>query len=268
MIALGIRKIRLTGGEPLLRGDLEDIVAYLGTFREIQDLAMTTNGQGLDRRAAALKKAGLTRVNISLDSLKPGRYRELTGGGGLEETLAGIRAALAWGLGPVKLNCVVLRGRNDDEAGAFIALAREQPLHVRFIELMPFGERSAEKLRVVSAELLASHGELYELGPDTKGGPGGGVAAVYTGRGFRGTVGFISPMSRCFCPLCNRVRITADGKLKTCLGDNAELDLRNLLDGPDTVLRSAIEGEIVKKPRGHHFGEGFVSRRAMNRIGG
>jgi cyclic pyranopterin phosphate synthase len=264
LTALGIDKVRLTGGEPLLRPDLEDIIAYLGTRRDIRDLALTTNGQGLARRAEALKKAGLRRVNISLDSLNPRRYREITGGGVLEETLEGIRAALAWGLSPVKLNCVVLRGRNDDEAGAFIALAREQPLQVRFIELMPFGE--AGDLRVYSTELLASHGELRELEPE--GGAGGDSAALYTGEGFRGAVGFISPLSRRFCSSCGRIRITADCRLRPCLGDNAEVDLRPLLAGPSAVLRSVIEGTIVNKPEGHRFGAGFVPERTMNRIGG
>ncbi|MDR1443739.1 MAG: GTP 3',8-cyclase MoaA [Treponema sp.] len=272
--ALGIRKVRLTGGEPLLREDLEEIVAYLGSVPEIQDLAMTTNGQGLARRAAALKKAGLGRVNISLDSLKPGVYREITRGGDLEETLAGVRAALAWGLEPVKLNCVILKGRNDGEAGAFIALAREQPLHVRFIELMPF--RTAAGIAsagMTSAEILETHGELRRLEPET-----GPVETAYAGKGFRGTVGFISPISQPFCRNCNRIRITADGKLKTCLGHNRELDLRSLLTGPDTALRSAvaesaiaksaIAEEIARKPGGHHFGEGFVSQRTMDRIGG
>jgi cyclic pyranopterin phosphate synthase len=266
--ALGINKVRLTGGEPLLRRDLEDITACLGTYGEIHDVAITTNGQGLARRVEALKKAGLRRVNISLDSLKPGRYREITGGGKLKETLEGIEAALAWGLDPVKLNCVVLRGRNDDEAGAFIALARELPLHVRFIELMPFG--AAGDLRVCSADILASHGELRELEPGQRPGPalGGDTAALYTGEGFLGTVGFISPMSRPFCHTCGRIRITADCKLKPCLGNDIELDLRPLLDGPDTVLRSAIEEGIVNKPEGRCFGADFVSRRTMDRIGG
>jgi cyclic pyranopterin phosphate synthase len=278
LTALGINKLRLTGGEPLLRRDLEDIVAWLGTNGEIRDLAMTTNGQGLARRAEALKKAGLGRVNISLDSLKPGRYREITGGGRLEETLNGVRAALDRGLSPVKINCVIMRGRNDDEAGDFIALAREQPLHVRFIELMPFGAGSAGELRVCSAEILASHrelkkikepGEFEKLGePGIPGEPGGGSAELYSGEGFLGSVGFISPMSRRFCDACGRVRITADCKLKPCLGDNAELDLRPLLDGPDAVLRSAIEGAIVNKPAGHRFGAGFAPRRTMDRIGG
>jgi cyclic pyranopterin phosphate synthase len=268
LISLGIRKVRLTGGEPLLREDLEDIAAYLGSRREIQDLALTTNGQGLAPRARALKRAGLGRVNISLDSLDPRRYRDMTGGGDLGKTLEGIGAALSWGLGPVKLNCVLIRGRNDDEAGAFIALAREQPLHVRFIELMPFGANPAARLRVLSPELLAAHGELYPLAPEGPGGPGGEAAALYTGRGFRGTVGFISPLSRPFCHNCGRIRITADGKLKTCLGHDGELDLRSLLEGPDRALRSAVEGEIVKKPRGHRFDQGFVPGRTMDRIGG
>jgi cyclic pyranopterin phosphate synthase len=270
MLSLGINKIRLTGGEPLLRPDLEDIIAWLRTNREIQDLAMTTNGQGLARRAEALKKAGLSRVNISLDSLKPGRYREITRGGRLEETLEGIQAALAWGLGPVKLNCVILRGLNDDEAGDFIALAREQPLQVRFIELMPFGKNSADRFRVLSDEILASHGELREAPPDPGPGskPHGDAAALYRGEGFRGAVGFISPISRRFCRSCSRIRITADCKLKACLGDDTELDLRALMGQPDTVLRSAIEEGIFNKAAGHRFDEGFVSRRTMDRIGG
>jgi cyclic pyranopterin phosphate synthase len=264
MTALGITKVRLTGGEPLLRHDLEDIIAAISCHEAVCDICMTTNAHGLDSRAAALKKAGLMRINISLDSLNKDRFRTITGGGSVEQVFAGIDAALEAGLSPIKLNCVVIKGKNDDEVDDFVSLAREKPVHVRFIELMPMGGERNDDLRVANDALLALHPELSPLPTRFAGQP----ALEYSGDGFRGTVGFISPVTRPFCNACNRARVTPDGKLRPCLGDNMEADLITALEGDDESLLRIIERTIYNKPKGHRFNDGFVSERRMNRIGG
>ncbi|MDR3312240.1 MAG: GTP 3',8-cyclase MoaA [Spirochaetaceae bacterium] len=265
MVSLGINRVRLTGGEPLLCADLEQIVAAANAIPRISDLAMTTNGQLLAYRAAGLKRAGLMRINISLDSLRADRYRDITGGGNVSQVLTGIDAALTCGLTPVKLNCVVIRGVNDNEINDFIALAREQALTVRFIELMPLGGIRDDSRRVSTEEILISHGGgLVEIPPAYSGQP----AREYTGPGFRGAVGFISAMSRRFCTECNRIRVTSDGKLRPCLGDNREIDLRESLSQGEDALREAIRIGVYRKPGGHHFSGAFESPRKMNRIGG
>jgi cyclic pyranopterin phosphate synthase len=263
MVALGINKVRLTGGEPLMRGDLEQIVAAISATGLIRDLTMTTNAQALAPRAAALKAAGLMRVNISLDSLKADRYREITGGGDIAQVFEGIDAALACGLTPVKLNCVLMRGTNDDEIDDFIALAREKPLSVRFIELMPMGGMRDDGRRIPTGEILRAHGELQPIAPAYAGQP----SRDYRGEGFRGTVGFISPVSRVFCNECSRVRVTGDGKLRPCLGDNMEVDLRPAMQQGEEILLETIRLAVYNKPEGHHFSRDFVSERKMNRIG-
>jgi cyclic pyranopterin phosphate synthase len=265
IVRLGIRKVRLTGGEPLLRADLTDIIALIKRHEQITDIALTTNAQGLAERVLALKAAGLTRLNISLDSLKPARYSAITGGGAfsLSAVLVGIDAALAHGLIPIKLNCVVMRGVNDDELDDFIALARDKPFEIRFIELMPLGALRDNALVVSATELLAHHPELRRL-EQRAGQP----VALYTAPGFHGAVGFISPLSRRFCAACNRVRVTSDAKLRPCLGDNTEIALRDAMRQGDEQLFAVIQDAIYHKPQGHHFNEGFVSERTMNRIGG
>jgi cyclic pyranopterin phosphate synthase len=265
MVSLGINKVRLTGGEPLLRADLEELIGKISATAQIRDLCMTSNALGFARRAKALRQAGLMRMNISLDSLKPDRYREIARGGDLEEVLEAIDAAIAVGLTPLKLNCVPIRGKNDDEIDAFIDLARNKPLHVRFIELMPMGEDGLDwSLRITTKDILDAHPELQPLPPSYAGQP----AEDYAAPGFRGTVGFISPISHLFCNDCNRVRVTSDGKLRPCLGDNTEVDLRGALGKGDEELLRVIRETVYHKPEGHHFNEGFVSKRRMFRIGG
>jgi cyclic pyranopterin phosphate synthase len=270
MARLGIVKVRLTGGEPLMRRDLEEIVEAVSAHKAIRDICMTTNAHGLAARAGALKKAGLMRINISLDSLDKKRFTEITGGGDLNQVLEGIDAALDAGLSPVILNCVVIRGRNDDEIVGFIALAKEKPLHVRFIELMPMGGAKNDELRIGNDEILKRRPELAPVVAQNAGQP----AVEYTAKNFLGTVGFISPMTRPFCNNCSRVRITHDGKLRPCLGGDAETDLLPLLgeirggESDDDALLEKIKQTIFNKPKGHRFNEDFVSARRMNRIGG
>jgi cyclic pyranopterin phosphate synthase len=264
MTSLGINKVRFTGGEPLMRRDLEEIITEVNAQKAIRDVCMTTNAHGLAARAAGLKQAGLMRLNISLDSLKKERFRQITNGGDIDQVFSGIDAALSAGLAPVKLNCVVIKGQNDDEIDDFIALAKEKPLHVRFIELMPMGGVHNDDLRIANTELLRRHPGLMPLPAQNAGQP----VIEYSAPDFLGTVGFISPVTKPFCDSCNRIRVTQDGKLRPCLGDDMEVDLKEALTHNDDVLLNVIREAIYNKPKKHHFNDGFVSKRQMNRIGG
>ncbi len=264
LVSLGVDKLRITGGEPLTRPDLEDLIARLSNIDGVKDLPMTTNGVGLAPRLAALRRAGMTRLNISLDTLNRERYAKLTGVDALNDVLTGIREAANMGF-RVKVNAVLIKGENDGEAGGLIELTRELPISMRFIELMPigsFGEENADKI-VTSGDLLARFPALVPKGRDS-----GGVCSVYRQEGYMGSVGFISPMSHRFCADCNRVRITADGKLRLCLGVNDELDLKPYLAEGIQALAGALREAIYHKPRGHSFERAFRSNRDMSAIGG
>ena len=265
MAGLGIRKVRLTGGEPLLRPDLAQIIAAVAQVPGIADIAMTSNGIGLAERAQPLKAAGLQRVNISLDSLDNGKFATITGGGKLAPVLKGIKAAVAAGLEPVKINVVLMKGINDDEIDQFIELTRENPVEVRFIELMPIGRFGGDH-----PERLLSNTAILDCRPWLKelSGDPNQTARRYAVPGYRGRIGLISPISRQFCTGCNRIRLTCDGKLKPCLGDNAELDIAAALRHESDRLAGLIRKAILEKPAGHHFERGFASKRSMAAIGG
>lgn len=274
---LGIRKVRLTGGEPLVRQGLAGLIASLACIPGIEDLSMTTNGILLEPRAEELSAAGLRRVNVSLDSLNPERFARLTRGGDLTTVLRGIEAARRAGLNPVKLNTVVIRHWNDDEVTLFARKTREEGWHVRFIEFMPVGrwqdeDREAWQERLVTVEEIRRRIEEV-LGPlQPYAGPGGaGPARYYRLEGAEGTIGFISPVSEHFCARCNRLRLSADGRLRPCLLSDAEVDLRTLLRngaGPEEVRERIIEA-IRRKPAGHRLAEGkFPQERTMSEIGG
>ena len=261
-VRLGITKVRLTGGEPLVRKDLAEIVTIVSSHPEIKDIAMTTNGQGLAGRVAELKKAGLKRLNISLDSLDETCYREMTRGGDLYRTLSGIREAIDAGLG-VKVNVVVVRGKNEREVDRFIDLASKEPLDVRFIELMPIGAFGEKKENhVPNAEIIRNHPELHRVAARSESQP----SVDYQGEGFTGRVGFISPVSHRFCDQCNRVRLTSDGKLRMCLGRNEETDLRPHIEDAD--LTGIIREAIFRKPAKNEFTQLYHANRRMNQIGG
>jgi len=261
---LGIEKIRLTGGEPLLREDILSLTERVAALDGITELAMTTNAQRLPGMAVALKRAGLKRINISVDSLLPARYRAMTGGGELAPVLRGVEEALAAGL-LVKLNVVLLRGVNDGEVDSFIALTKDRPLDVRFIELMPMGERADIKLRVTTDELLLARPFLEPLPPRYPGQP----ASDYRAPGHMGRVGFISPISHKFCAGCNRIRVTSDGMLRPCLGVDSEIPLRPALAEPDdAALIAAITDAAFHKPQGHTFSQAGFRAKDMSRIGG
>lgn len=266
---LGVRKVRLTGGEPLVRRGLPDLVRMLREVPGVEELALTTNATLLAPVAGELAAAGLDRVNVSLDSLRPDRYAQITRGGRLADALDGIAAAREAGLAPVKINCVLMGGVNDDEVAEIAGLAREHPMDVRFIELMPIGEASRwPRARFVPAEVVL--GALPELEPAA--GPGGatardGVAELYAAPGWAGRVGLIRPMSHRFCAGCTRIRVTADGRLKPCLHSADEVALRGL---SGEALADAILAGIALKPA-HHGMDGShasESARAMNEIGG
>ena len=263
-VRLGVTKVRLTGGEPMLRADLEQIVRMLSGFPQITDLAMTTNAQGLADHLPELQRAGLQRVNISLDSLDETTYRRMTRGGQLSRVWDGIHAALRADM-PVKINVVLMRGINDGEVDAFLRLAKEYPVEVRFIELMPFSQVGQQPAyRLDNGAILESYPELRPMQSSAASGP----AQRYCAEGFCGTVGLISPISHIFCPFCNRIRVTSSGKLRMCLGQNEELDLRPLLDAPLPELEAALREAIYRKPRQHCFASEQPIGRSMNQIGG
>ena len=261
---LGVTKVRLTGGEPLVRKDLEQIIHMVAGFTQIRDLSMTTNAQGLADRIAGLHAAGLGRINISLDSLDAERYRRMTRGGDLKQVLDGMNAAVCRQMG-IKINVVLVRGENDGEIEDFIALAREYPVDVRFIELMPFSALGTqEDRRVPGGEILARHAELYPVAARYVSQP----SEDYQADGFAGRVGFINPISHKFCRDCNRIRLTSDGKLRMCLGDDRETDLRPWLHAQGDQLFRVMREAIFHKPEGHCFTEQYRAERAMNQIGG
>lgn len=262
---LGIRKVRITGGEPLVRHDIYEIISVISSVEGIDDISMTTNGIHLEQAAQRLKDAGLTRVNVSLDSLNEDNFRKITGVNKLHDVLNGIRKAAIYGLVPVKTNTVLIKGLNDYEVDDFFRLARDMELDVRFIELMPvgeFGEENRDKI-VYNTEIIAAHPELVPVESVNSSEP----ARYYTVEGYKGRIGFISPISSSFCSCCDRIRLTCDGKIKPCLGNNREVDIMELLDDPEG-LKEMISRTVFQKPEKHSFEDNFVSNRKMNEIGG
>lgn len=272
-VTLGIKKVRFTGGEPLVRKGITDLIKQTSEMPEIKDISLTTNGILLPEMAKGLKKAGLNRVNISLDTLSPQKYEHMTRGGQFSKVWLGIEAAGDAGLGPVKLNTVVIRGLNDDEIFDFVDLTTKMPIHVRFIELMPIGasQSAAMDTYISSAELLELIGSKREIVPAHEV-TGSGPARYFRIPGAPGTVGVISPISSHFCSTCNRVRLTAEGQLRPCLQSPREIDLRVPLrsGASEQELADIIKLAINSKPEKHdlaHTGwEG--NRRVMNQIGG
>lgn len=241
----GFRKIRLTGGEPLLRKDICEITEKLASIPQIRTLSMTTNGVYLKRYASELKAAGLDSVNISLDSTDGSTYRKLTGADVLRRVLEGIDEARRVGLSPIKINAVLMKGVNDDSAGALIELARTTPTDVRFIEIMPFAEASRyDRCRVTADEILERFPFLAPVESER------GTAEYYSAPGFLGRVGLISPISRRFCGECDRIRLLSDGTVKPCLADPAVYDLKPFLDDAEK-LKAEIERIVKNKPEGH-----------------
>ena len=260
-VKLGVRKIRLTGGEPLVRRGILDICRGLRAIPELKEMCLTTNGSLLPELAQPLREAGVDRLNISLDTLKPERFQEITRRGTLDEVMKGIRAAEDAGFQNLKLDTVLMGGVNDDEIGDFLALTMEHPWEVRFIELMAMGPCAAwpkERFLPVT-EVLRRFPQLEKIRPN-------GVARRYRLPGAVGTAGLIAPVSYEFCGDCRRIRVTADGRLKGCLHSREEIPLRGL---HGRELEDAILRGILQKPKGHHLTEhASDTPRTMNQIGG
>ena len=259
-VRCGVKKIRVTGGEPLVRRGAVDFCRMLSEIPGVEELCITTNGSLLAEQAAALREAGITHLNISLDTLKEERFRAITRAGTLSDVLRGLESAERAGFEKIKLNCVLLGGVNDDEIADFAALTRAHDWQVRFIERMPMGCGRGFGAYLPAKVVLERCPELEAVSHD-------GVAACYRFPGAKGTVGLIAPMSHAFCSECSRIRITADGKLKPCLHSGEEISLRGL-SGDE--LEAAIRRGILMKPERHHMDEtgATQAQRGMFAIGG
>lgn len=258
-VRCGVKKIRLTGGEPLVRRGILALCRGVAALEGVEELCLTTNGAALPRLAEPLRAAGVSRLNVSLDTLRPDRFAYITRTGRLEDVLSGLRAAQAAGFTGTKLNVVLMKNFNEDEIPDFVELTRRCPLEVRFIELMPIGEGAKAGFLPSSAVLEAC--------PALEPADISGVARRYRLPDGQGLVGLISPMSCRFCDRCDRIRVTADGRLKPCLHDGQEIPLRGLTG---EALYEAIRAGIAAKPAGHRMNETGHSGagRNMNQIGG
>ena len=255
----GVRKVRLTGGEPLVRRGILDICRGISAISEVEELCLTTNGAALSQLAKPLREAGVDRLNVSLDTLRPDRYAYMTRAGRLEEAFRGLEAAAEAGFTGTKLNAVLMKGFNEDEIPDFVSLARRYPIEVRFIELMPIGEGGTAQFLPAQAVLDAC--------PDLRPAEGSGVARRYRPPDGPGLVGLIEPMSHRFCKSCDRIRVTADGKLKPCLHSNPECPRRGL---HGEALRRAIRAGAAAKSERHEVNESGRSEagRNMHQFGG
>ena len=275
--SLGIKKLRLTGGEPLVRKDVEVLISKLSKIEGIEDIALTTNAYYLANKAKALKEAGLNRVNISLDSLKPERFKEITRGGNIERVLEGIDSAIKVGFSPIKINTVLMKGFNDDEIGDFLRMTIEQPFNLRFIEYMPIGHSDKTwKDGYLSLEYVKETAK--ELGfqlEESEAVFGNGPSENFKIKGAKGTIGFINPVSNHFCANCNRLRLTSDGYLKACLFWNEELNVKNHIGNP-TKIKEIYFRSLQEKPENHEMAKEFnddklsniPTLRRMSQIGG
>jgi len=264
--SLGINKIRYTGGEPLVMKDIDKLIYETSRIQGIEDIAITTNGILLSDMAEDLKKAGLKRVNISLDTLDKDKFRSITRIGNLDKVLEGIDKCLTIGLKPVKINTVLMRGINDTEFVDFLNLAKEKPVEIRFIELMPIGEgiKLYEESKVSFAEILKQHPELTAIDTEKNS-----TAQLYKLQNSKGKIGFISPISCKFCPDCNKIRLTSTGTIKPCLHSKEEINLREYINNEE-LLTNQLKSAIFNKPLEHHLEQESASRSAkmMYQIGG
>jgi len=272
LVPLGIKKVRLTGGEPLVRKNVEELIKMLRSIPEIEDITLTTNGIMLEEMAEGLKTAGLSRINVSLDSLDEDKFRKITRWGSLAKVLAGIDKAIAIGLTPVKINVVAIKGFNDDEFIKLADFAYGKDVQVRFIELMPIGESDEEAILkhfpIDDIKKLIETKYKLEVNKNIRTN---GPAENYSIIGGIGSVGFIGALSHKFCSSCNRLRLTADGRFRPCLYIDKEYDVLGLIrsGASDEELRTFVEEIILGKPEGHNMEEGWGGqRRKMSQIGG
>ena len=263
---LGVRKIRLTGGEPLVRRGIVNICQEISAIPQIKELCMTTNGLLLKQYASQLKEAGVDRLNISLDTLQNDKYIQMTrcksSDKPVDLVFEGIQAAREAGFENIKINAVLIGGFNDDEIPEFVDLTKDQDIQMRFIELMPIGEAEG-----FGRDSFLPNDTVLKMVPELRPAGESGVATLYQADGYQGTVGLISPVNRHFCSKCSRLRLTADGKLKACLHSSKETSVRGL---HGDALRAAIEQEIRNKPENYDlsYDNPSSSQRNMNRIGG
>jgi cyclic pyranopterin phosphate synthase len=269
---IGVRKIRLTGGEPLIRADLPYLVSSINSIEGIEDISLTTNGLLLKKYARPLASAGLKRVNVSLDSLRPERYREITRGGDINSVLEGIHEAEKSELIPIKINMVPIRGFNDDEIEEFARLTLKTSYNVRFIEFMPIGAKEIwnHEKYISTEEIKERVSKIAPLIPVKirRSGP----ARYFRFEGAPGVVGFISPITHHFCNSCNRLRLTSDGKLRPCLFSETEIDLKSAMrcGAPDEEVERLLRLSIEIKPEGHSINHEkcFTHLKPMSKIGG
>ncbi|MBI2069592.1 MAG: GTP 3',8-cyclase MoaA [Elusimicrobia bacterium] len=268
---MGISKVRVTGGEPLVRPGVVDLIRQLIEIPGIADVSLSTNGVLFSGMYRGLWSAGLRRVNISLDTLNEQKFKTITRYGNIEDVFQGLRGALEIGFDPVKINVVVMRGTNDDEISDFVALTRNLPVHVRFIELMPIGETGffSRATWVSLNDIKAACGELELLPPD-ECPKGWGPALYYKAPGSLGSVGFISALSCNFCNRCNRLRLTSSGNLHPCLASDLNVDLGKAMrnGASDREIQGLIEKAVLIKPERHHMEAGMVREAFMCSLGG
>ena len=263
--SLGIKKVRFTGGEPLILKGIDKLIKNTSLIPGIEDISITTNGMLLADMADDLKNAGLKRVNISIDTLNAEKFKKITRLGDISKVFSAIEKCLSIGLIPVKLNLVLMRGINDDEIGDFLKLTLDNPIQVRFIELMPIGQGTKyfDKCSMKVEEILERYPELIPVKDDSK------VASVYKLPGAKGSVGLISPVSCKFCSDCNRIRLTATGTIKPCLHSAEEINLKQYLNDEKKLIE-VIENTVYNKPEEHHLERDGKSDtdRMMFQIGG
>ena len=263
----GITKVRLTGGEPLVRKDICDIAERISKIDGIKKLALTTNGIRLKEYAKPLKNAGVTAVNISLDTTDPQQYKTLTGYDGLTKVFDGIAECENAGLSPIRLNAVLIKGKNDMQTESLINIARDRKIDVRFIELMPFSDDGENENLVIKGEDILK--QFPDLRPVTTSESDfeKSVARYYEADGFKGKIGFITPISDKFCSECNRIRLLSDGKVKACLGNDEVIDLMDVIDNEELLIKRVREA-ILSKPMEHKFTCGYGASHGLNKIGG
>ena len=271
-VSLGINKIRITGGEPLVRKGITSLVRHITGIKGIDDIAMTTNGVFLKEFATELKSSGLSRLNISLDTMREDRFHDITRGGKIQEVFEGVEEVLKAGFKRTKMNAVVMRGTNDDEIQDFVRYILERDIELRFIELMASGWKNMadEERFMPTSEIMEKVKEVGDLVP-VKQRVGGGPATIYRIKGGLGSIGFISAVSKAFCSTCNRLRLTSDGRLRSCLLSGGEVDVKDILRSSDLnekELAEALTEAFIKvttmKPTVHSGKNNAV----MNQIGG
>ena len=263
----GISKVRLTGGEPLVRKDICDIAERISRIDGIKKLALTTNGIRLKELAKPLKEAGVSAINISLDTTDKKQYKALTGFDGLLKVFEGIAECENVGLSTIRLNAVLIRDQNDSEAESLINIAKDRKIDIRFIELMPFSDEGEnERLVIRGEEILGKFPFLKPVSSD-KTDFEKSVARYFEADGFKGRISFITPISDKFCSECNRIRLLSDGKVKACLGNVEVIDLMDVIDD-EKLLRERVRHAILSKPMEHKFSCGYGKNHGLNKIGG